>query len=271
MDDEPMPQTEDKDERDPPVASEVMSRAIILMYLFRKAAATPPADMLREWMGKWSEPDCEKFIADFKQQYSSDEKKIRDAGLWNSMDESEREFMQLGPLETTMQHQIDAAWSIEAIACLQWALGRLDRLPVWDQQVDPKSVWIRDGETIRALLQTVSLRPQKEIEAMRDIAEAWHWRCRTYMLLNSGQTPRVLDNGVTMDQVIEMYASHLVENGAFEAIAGNDFPVFGKAFHDLSEEEFLNVRSISQERHKALNWLCGYAPENRWAETPTHT
>jgi len=25
------------------------------------------------------------------------------------------------------------------------------------------------------------------------------------------------------------------------------------------------------ERHKALNWLCGFAPGNRWDETPTDT
>src|SRR5271163_454692 len=114
MHDEAMTQNEDKDERKPPVASEVLSRAIILMYLFRKAAATPPVDMLRQWMEKWSESDCEKFVADFKQQHSSEEKHIRDVGLWHSMDESEREFMRLGPLETTIRHQIDAAWSIEA-------------------------------------------------------------------------------------------------------------------------------------------------------------
>jgi hypothetical protein len=50
-----------------------------------------------------------------------------------------------------------------------------------------------------------------------------------------------------------------------------DFAVGGKAYRDLSAEEFANVTSITVERHFALNWLCGRAPENRWDETPTAT
>jgi hypothetical protein len=31
------------------------------------------------------------------------------------------------------------------------------------------------------------------------------------------------------------------------------------------------VGSITEERHFALNWLCGYAPDNDWDATPTPT
>ena len=40
---------------------------------------------------------------------------------------------------------------------------------------------------------------------------------------------------------------------------------------DLTEEEWREVTSIAAERHFALNWLCGYAPGNRWDATPTET
>lgn len=266
-----MSQIEEEEKRNPPAASEVMSRAIILTHLFVKAYATPPPDMLREWINKWSDTDHTKCIADFRQQFAAQEKRIRDADLWNSMDESEREFMQAGPLETTLRQQIDASWSVEAIACLQWALGRRDQLPTWDQQVDPESIRFAEGDTMRTLIETASLRPASEVAEMREISEGWHWRCRTRALIQSGRIPAVLKNGTTMDQVIEMSAKFWLEKGAFEKIICNDYPAFGKAFRDISEEEFLTVQSISQERHKALNWLCGYAPGNRWTDTPTHT
>ena len=47
--------------------------------------------------------------------------------------------------------------------------------------------------------------------------------------------------------------------------------VGGKAYCDLSAEEWANVTSISTERHFALNWVSGLAPQNRWDETPTAT
>lgn len=248
-----------------------MTRAIILLHIFVKAAATPPPDLLRKWMESWSEEDSAKCIAGLKEKFDVHEKKVRNAGLWDSMSEDERAFMQIGPLETTARHQIDASWSVEAIACMRWAVGKLDGLPAWDQQADPRSAGFQKGERAKDLIETATLRPKSEIEKMRDNAEAWHWRCRTRMLLETEKIPPVLENGTAMDQVIAMSANFSVENRAFEETIDNDYPAFGKAFREITEEEFLTVRSISQERHKALNWLCGYAPGNRWAETPTDT
>ncbi len=59
--------------------------------------------------------------------------------------------------------------------------------------------------------------------------------------------------------------------GTIPPCMGDDFPVHGKAYRDLSVEQWAQCRSITTERHFALNWLCGDAPENRWDETPTST
>src|SRR5579871_4960160 len=48
-----------------------------------------------------------------------------------------------------------------------------------------------------------------------------------------------------------------------------DFPAFGNPYWDISEEEYSIATSIAVERHQALNWICGRAPNNRWDETPT--
>ncbi len=45
----------------------------------------------------------------------------------------------------------------------------------------------------------------------------------------------------------------------------------GKAYRDLDDDEWSTVSSIAMERHFALNWLSGYAPNNNWDETPTET
>ena len=51
----------------------------------------------------------------------------------------------------------------------------------------------------------------------------------------------------------------------------DDFAVKGKSYAELSPEEWSEVQSISIERHRALNWLCGYSPHNDWDTTPTDT
>jgi hypothetical protein len=61
------------------------------------------------------------------------------------------------------------------------------------------------------------------------------------------------------------------EDGAFLAPICDDFPAFGKAYRDLSPDEFSIATSIAMERHRAFNWLSGRAPGNRWTDTPTDT
>lgn len=65
-------------------------------------------------------------------------------------------------------------------------------------------------------------------------------------------------------------AERAESDGLFISIDG-DFPAFGRAYSSISPEEWSIATSIAMERHKALNWLCGFAPGNRWDETPTDT
>jgi hypothetical protein len=71
--------------------------------------------------------------------------------------------------------------------------------------------------------------------------------------------------------MLKMTSSKAAEAGDFEAPIDGDFPAFGKPYRDLTEAEFSVAMSIALERHRALNWLCGYAPGNRGRETPTDT
>ena len=48
-----------------------------------------------------------------------------------------------------------------------------------------------------------------------------------------------------------------------------DFPAFGTGYRELEPDQYAEALSIAYERHRALNWLCGYGKS--WHETPTDT
>jgi hypothetical protein len=78
--------------------------------------------------------------------------------------------------------------------------------------------------------------------------------------------------GLRSYQDIVRVAAHAArERADVHLLIGDDFALKGKSYAELSLEEWSEVRSISIERHRALNWLCGYSPRNDWDTTPTDT
>ena len=254
-----------------PNAREVMMRRLILTHFHVKARATPPDEVLAQIMTRSSDEEKTKLEHQFGTMFSAQEEKIRSQGLWDYAEDSEREFFQAGVLETTMRQRIDASWMVESIACLDWALRRRDELSPYDREASPETVKFKDGERAKDLIEGSALRDPIEITMQRDIAELWHWRCRTHMLLASKRIPQTLPDGTAMAEVIRLAAVSAAQDGIIDAPIGDDFPALGKPFRALGEEEMLVMMSIAMERHKAWNWLCGYAPGNHWCQTPTHT
>ena len=255
----------------PPDAQTVMTKAIVLSHILLKARATPPEEVLLRFAGPGMEGERAKLADGLQKLYVQQEEKICAAGLWEHLEETEKAFMHTGAFETTMQQRIQASWLAESIMCLFWALARREQIPPYDQQVVPETNRFNPGEKATDLIANASLRPQADIDKQRNIAELWHWRCRTHSLLVTKRIPAALPNGTTMEEIIRMTAEKAAEAGILDHSAGGDFPVFGKAFREVSEVELSLLTSIAMERHKALNWLSGYAPGNRWSETPTDT
>lgn len=84
--------------------------------------------------------------------------------------------------------------------------------------------------------------------------------------------PAMTARGIrSFDDLAQDAAMAAQERNVFPATIDGDFPAKGKAYRNLTEMEWSEVRSIAMERHKTLNWLCGYAPGNCWDETPTET
>lgn len=218
-------------------------------------------------MGRWTETDRAQFIEKMRAMSSKRIAALRQSGLWEKLDTEEQEFLQAVPTQLSMQATLDANWLGESIVCLIWALRLLAEIPPYDHEVARHIL----KDFPQHPPQVPTLRPIDIIERQRQVAETWHWRARTRQLQEEGCMPSTLPGALTIEKLLRMVSAKAAEAGDFKAPIAHDFPAFGKPYRDLTPEEFSVARSIAMERHRALNWLCGYAPGNQWRETPTHT
>jgi len=218
-------------------------------------------------MKQWNETDQIRFVEKMQGMYSKRIGIPRQSGLWDELDQNEQGSLNAGPTELSMQAVVDANWLGETIVCLLWSLGLVAEIPPYDHEVARHIM----KEFPQHPPELPTLRPLDIIARQRPIAEPWHWRARTRQLQEEGRMPSMLPGGLTLETMLKMTSSKAAEAGDVEAPIDGDFPAFGKPYPDLTEAEFSVAMSIALERHRALNWLCGYAPGNRWRETPTAT
>jgi len=256
-----------------PSARDVLWRLLALKAAVVHALASPPRDILEERMANWPEDESARFIDKAAEGQREFIQRIRKGGVWRYLTPSERAFLNTSVADMTSRQQLDFSWRAEAAQTLMWALGIVPELPAIHVQADPELLKQvpRPGEPYKP-----RLRPGKETESARDVVELWHWRSRTRQLIEQGRqldsSPEMRAAGLTsFDDIVRQTARSLLEDGTFPDIIDDDFAVNGKAYRDLSDDEWSLVRSVTTERHHALNWLCGYAPRNRWDETPTDT
>ncbi len=256
-----------------PKPSEVAARTLILHLVVLHALAAPPRDMLAQMMAGWSPTDRQEFADQAKKRANDSWEQL--GSLKAQMSPLEREFAASTMLTMTEAQQSDAQWRLESFQVLLWALGKLPQLPSFDVQPSVEILKGYSPEGAAAFVEGARLRPDGEIGRMRDAAELWHWRSRTRQLIEMGDklepTPSMAANGLkSYEDIIRVAAEQAVRDGIATTMAG-DFAACGKPYHSLTAKEWSAVRSITVERHFALNWLCGYAPGNRWDETPTDT
>lgn len=193
---------------------------------------------------------------------------LADEGLISSQSTLEKPLVSKALGSWSRQENIDVAWRANSLGVILWALSIFEEMPLWDKQFTPQ-------ETIKPLnlfaptktfLEKADLRPDAEIEKARDLAELWHWRARTRRLQEDGIEP---EDGSDLTQTVHTAAAAAYQNGDIPEPIDGDFPVFGKAYAELSQDEYVVATSIAVERHYALNWLCGYASD--WDCVPTDT
>ena len=252
-----------------PCAASVMKRALILNAIYVTGMMTPSGNLVRSDLAGRTPDERFGFWETTGQSSSLIVVDLKTAGLWSDVEEDEQKLLLSDRIST--QQRIDASWLAESIASLLWALQMIPKLPADDRKADPTLASRLRSDSIPELIRQARLRPKREIEKQRQIAELWHWRARTRHLQELGNFDGQLVGGRTIEQIIERIATKGARSGHLPNPVARDFPALGKPYRDLSSQEFATLTSIAQERHKAFNWMCRYSPTGRWADTRTDT
>jgi hypothetical protein len=161
--------------------------------------------------------------------------------------------------EFTRRDRLDGWWRREALMVLDWSLRIIEPMPPADTRVPTEDVlesaWLlRNTSSFR---RAAKLRSVEEISDQREIAEFWLWRTRR--LPRQPSSVEEFSKNEKSMEALRASADHAAATGEargfFKRING-DFPAFGKAFRDLSDNELDLITSISMERLHGLNWLC---------------
>ena len=259
-----------------PTAEDAARRLIILKHVVASALIAPPRDMLRQMTEQWGTDERDKFSRQAETQREQFWRGLRDAGLWQHLSPREQAHAQSNLVTMTQQQQADASWRMEAAQTLMWALGLLPEMSPYDAMASHDLLKQIPSDDVAAFVRSARLRDEAEIERAREVAEFWHWRSRTRELIERGDAfpadEKMKAAGFnSYDDIVRFSARNGAQEGTIPACIGDDFPTKGKAYRDLSEEEWSEISSITTERHFALNWLSGRAPGNKWDETPTDT
>jgi hypothetical protein len=253
-----------------PTATEVAQRLLILRSQVAHAVLNPPPSYLAELLQESSEADRKKSMQEWDEKRNFNCAALRVSGLWSIMTQQEQLFVSTSAYELDQDSYFEAGWEVESAVCLLWALGMISELPTYDSETEPKIIIKipHDHDHAQLLIKQAKLRKEEEIDDARDTAELWHWRSRTRELEEQGVIPPKKSRFNTLDEVIKFTAAKHYEEGRIPPLIDGDFPAFGKAYRTLTEKEWQNIRFVSIKRHHALNWLCGFAPKNRWDKTP---
>ncbi len=254
-----------------PEIDEVIKRVKVLHWIAGFALGTPNLEHWPETKAGLPPAQLEALLEHLRKGRDQLCSQMRSRGYWESMTEWEQQFAQTLPCDLSPQQRVDAFWCLEALGVLLWAAGRVDALPAFDTPFNPSIL-----SRVDRSMDGAALRPATEIGEARGTAELWHWRSRTRELVERGdrfpEDPQLSAAGFhSFDDVVRISAQKAAQNGIIPACMADDFPAKGKAYRDLTDEEWSELRSIALERHRAFNWLCGYARNNRWDETPTGT
>jgi hypothetical protein len=186
---------------------------------------------------------------------------LDEEGIHRHLSESEQFLLNKTLGTWTERTLITVGWRIEALGTMLWALQRLDSLPSYDNQFEPAEIL----EPLDLLNPTIdfiwmaSLRDDESLSAGRDQAELWNWRSRARELERMGVRP---PEGFSFRQIIHQTSERACRDGHISHMIDGDFPAFGKAYADLTPDEYALMSAIAYERYSALNWVCEVT--NEW-------
>jgi hypothetical protein len=194
-------------------------------------------------------------------------------GLWPGLDAHEREqwyaWLKLEEVFAVAEHwEIEelrspsdegediSEESVEAMVPLAWSVGLIPELPARSEPEVLEA--ILEGlpvpqERLEPFLDGLILLDEEQIAVQREIAEIWRWRASAEISLR-------LSQGVLRVEVLDAIREVVMEVAAVGLVPendGNDFLVDGVAVRDLDAEQLDRLLMTTDERLRALNWVCG--------------
>lgn len=180
-------------------------------------------------------------------------------GLEESLSDWERRVLTSPFGSLSDRDRVDASWLSEATCVLAWALGRGD-LPGYEEQCDPagaaNSLGFLDAREKTALNQP-SLRELAALQEYNEFIYNLHWRVRDFSLRPGSYDFESLAR--------KAWGEPVLRHGL--KIMAKDLCVDGVPIVDATDAGRQQLTSITQERHRASNWLIGYASEDFYEVT----
>jgi hypothetical protein len=184
---------------------------------------------------------------------------LRTLGLDADLTDWERKILctKFGCLED--HDRMNASWLAEGLVVLAWALKCAD-LPAFDIQCDPSATANTLGY-LQPRADTVLTEPRlhssDELAEYNEFVYNLHWRTRNFSLNHSRYDFESLARKAWGEPVLR-FGLKLCERD----IKLGDGPLF-----KAKGSSWRRLASITQERHRASNWLIGYASENFYEVT----
>ncbi len=125
----------------------------------------------------------------------------------------------------------ETACKLECVAVLLWALSLMAEMPGIDREADQKLLK-RIPDDGSAPPAAMKLRDPEEIAAARDDVERWHWRSRTWFLVEREAEYRPDKIGLKLgwrsfDDMVRAVSRQYFEGGLLREIKDDDFVVKG--------------------------------------------
>jgi hypothetical protein len=175
-------------------------------------------------------------------------------GLEDELSDWERQILAAPLGDLAARDQINASWLSDAVTVLAWSLGRFE-LPGFEEQCDPvaaaNSLGCVQPPDSTALKQP-RLRPPEELQEYNDFIYNLHWRVRDFSLNRRSYDFESLAR--------KAWGEPVLRHGL--RIQKKDLCVRGVPISSAKESDWRTLVIITQERHRASNWLIGYASED---------
>jgi hypothetical protein len=228
----------------PPSAQRVAARALIMAVvscraMIEKDARKHGAEQLRQQLLPW----------------------LQTIGAADELEPMETNLIRTSLGKLDAKAVLNATWQSEGMVALAWVLG-YSELPPVHRQCEPSDVansmgFLDDREFTP--LHVPRLRDEAEIDEMRDTCLTLHWRLRQF----SFDSARMDFRGFAEKcEWASMRLTHL-------EIIDDDLAIDGVRIDKVEFKRWREVLSITQERHRAFNWLLGF--ETLYSQVTTDT